>query len=87
MNGMIEDETNEFALELLMPTAYLKRAIGDGGIDITNGDVTTLAQNFRVSVQLMAFRLGQLKERKWGVMFHPCREAASKPSTTSVLPQ
>jgi Zn-dependent peptidase ImmA (M78 family) len=65
MNGMIEDETNEFALELLMPTEYLKRAVGDGGIDITTDDVAKLAQKFTVSVQLMAFRLGQLKERKW----------------------
>jgi Zn-dependent peptidase ImmA (M78 family) len=63
---MIEDETKEFALELLMPTEYVKRAIGDGGIDIANGKVTELAQKFTVSVELMAFRLGQLKERKAG---------------------
>lgn len=60
----IEQEANQFAMELLMPTAWLREdARKLGGIDIgDNKALDKLARRYGVSPELMAFRLGQLTE-------------------------
>lgn len=58
----IEHEANIFAMELLMPTAFLKADIKTlDGIDFSDDkDIGKLAKRYRVSHSLMALRLGQL---------------------------
>lgn len=58
----IEDEANEFAMHLLMPTEFLKAELAKlGGFDIEDEKaVQKLAKKFGVSQQIMTLRLGQL---------------------------
>ena len=58
----IEAEANAFAMELLMPTEFLRRDLKQmGGIDLADDrQVEKLAKKYRVSVSLMAIRIGQL---------------------------
>jgi Zn-dependent peptidase ImmA (M78 family) len=60
----IEREANEFAMELLMPTAWLRRDLKDG-IDIEDAAaIHKLAKKYGVSDTLMTLRIGQLMERR-----------------------
>jgi len=61
----IEQEANLFAIELLMPTAFLKRDLkAMGGIDFSDDrQIDKLAKRYRVSTSMMAIRLGQLLNR------------------------
>jgi len=58
----MEDEANEFAMHLLVPTDFLKAELAKlGGIDIEDEKaVQKLAKKFKVSQQIMTLRLGQL---------------------------
>jgi Zn-dependent peptidase ImmA (M78 family) len=55
-------EANAFAMALLMPEDWLRRDIEKlGGIDIEDVQkVGKLAKRYRVSVQVMTLRIGQL---------------------------
>lgn len=58
----IEREANAFAMELLIPTDFLKAELQKiGGIDIEDDPaIAKLAHKFKVSVQVMTLRLGQV---------------------------
>lgn len=58
----IEREANEFAMNLLVPTSFLKADLAKmGGIDIEDDKaVYKLAQKYKVSVQVMTLRIGQV---------------------------
>lgn len=58
----MDAEANAFAMELLMPEKFLRRDVATlGGIDIEDDEkVTRLARKYKVSVQVMTLRLGQL---------------------------
>ena len=58
----MDEEANAFAMELLMPEAWLRRDVAKmGGIDIEDDKkVKKLAERYRVSVQAMTLRLGQI---------------------------
>lgn len=58
----MEDQANAFAFELLMPADWLRRDVAEmGGVDIENdAAIARLAKRYRVSVQVMTLRLGQL---------------------------
>ncbi len=59
----IEREANQFAMELLMPTAFLLKDLRRG-VDIESADdIHKLAKKYGVSDALMAIRIGQLIER------------------------
>ena len=65
----IEDrEANEFAMQLLMPDAWLAKDIADlGGVDIEDGEaIGKLAKKYGVSATLMTVRIGQLMRWKYG---------------------
>ena len=62
-----EREANLFAMELLMPYDMLKRDVAEiGGIDPEGSDEKSrhqlkyLAKRYKVSEQVMMFRLGQI---------------------------
>ncbi|HJQ24669.1 MAG TPA: ImmA/IrrE family metallo-endopeptidase [Blastocatellia bacterium] len=56
-----EIEANIFAFELLMPEAFLKRDIIEKDYDIEDEEwVRTLADKYKVSMSIMAFRLSDL---------------------------
>lgn len=59
-------EANAFALELLMPEDWIVREVrAAGGVDIEDSHrLEALAKRFRVSVNMMIFRLGQIHERR-----------------------
>lgn len=59
---VMDEEADLFAVELLMPKALLLEDIRKlGGIDIeTDHRIESLAKRYRVSLQLMTMRLGQL---------------------------
>ncbi len=62
MNNM-DKEANQFAMELLMPRDWLLADVEKmRGIDIEGDDkkVMQLAKRYKVSVQAMTIRLGQL---------------------------
>lgn len=61
----MQEEANAFAMELLMPTDWLRADLAKmGGVDIENGAaVERLAKRYRVSNSIMAIRIGQLIER------------------------
>lgn len=60
-NSVIEKEANAFAMELLMPEAFLREDIGQDGIDICDDvAVAKLAQKYRVPVNVMVGRLVDL---------------------------
>lgn len=61
-DDVMEAEANAFAMELLMPAAWLMEDIRKmGGIDIEDDKkITTLARRYKVSPSVMALRLGQL---------------------------
>lgn len=55
----MEREANEFAMELLMPSAWLKRDAA--GIDMGDDEaLAKLAKKYKVPVGLLCIRLGQL---------------------------
>lgn len=59
---IIEHEANQFAIELLMPRKWLLSDLKKmGGIDIQDdAAITKLAKRYKVSLQLMTLRIGQL---------------------------
>lgn len=59
---IIETEANAFAMALLMPRKFLLADIRQmGGVDITDDvQVAKLAKKYKVSVSLMAVRIGQI---------------------------
>ena len=59
----MEAEANAFAMELLMPADWLRADIESmGGIDIEDdAKLTKLAKKYRVSLQVMAIRIGELR--------------------------
>lgn len=61
----MEREANQFAMELLMPTEFMKIEMAKlGHFDIEDGKaIEALAKKFKVSVPLMTLRVGQLLER------------------------
>lgn len=55
----MDDEANAFALELLMPEAWIRRDAS--GIDLFDEvGIAKLAKRYKVSPALMAFRIGQI---------------------------
>lgn len=61
----IEVEANSFAMELLMPEAWLRRDVKAlGGIDLEDEkEIRKLADRYRVGEQIMTLRLGQLLKK------------------------
>jgi Zn-dependent peptidase ImmA (M78 family) len=61
-------EANAFAMELLMPEAWLRRDVSAmGGIDIDDEKtVAKLAKKYRVSAGVMTLRLGELSAKARG---------------------
>jgi Zn-dependent peptidase ImmA (M78 family) len=59
-----EREANAFAMELLMPTAFLQAELAKmGGIDIEDNEkLAALAKRFRVSQQVMTIRLAKFMD-------------------------
>lgn len=56
-----EVEANDFAAELLMPSAWLERDLANYEFDYEQDDVLhTLAERYRVSLQALMFRLTNL---------------------------
>jgi Zn-dependent peptidase ImmA (M78 family) len=56
-----EIDANQFAAELLMPHAFLLRALGDDIVDIDDTElVTRLAREFKVSPDAMKIRMTNL---------------------------
>jgi len=61
--AVIEEEANEFAMELLMPSEWLARDAGD--LDLTDDiAVATLAKKYQVPAATLAFRVGELRARE-----------------------
>ena len=59
--NVMEIEANVFAAELLMPEAFLAKALDNEPFDIDDeGAVSALARSFKVSPSAMRFRLGNL---------------------------
>lgn len=59
--AQMEREANQFAMELLMPESILRKDIGVDGVDLFDTRaVKKLANKYRVPVEAMALRLGQL---------------------------
>ena len=57
----IEVQANQFAAELLMPTAFMKAALANKPFDIDDeGPLDELAKKFRVSRQALEFRIRNL---------------------------
>jgi Zn-dependent peptidase ImmA (M78 family) len=57
-----EDEANEFAMALLMPRKFLERECQ--GLSIFDEDrIKAIAKKFGVSVPMLVFRLGWLRQR------------------------
>lgn len=63
-NPQQEAEANEFALELLMPTPLL-RSYAEGLDLLDDNAIAKIANIFKISIPVLAFRLGQLSERKY----------------------
>ena len=63
MPATMEVEANAFAMELLMPSEWLRADIERmGGIDIEDDKkLMKLAKKYRVSLQVMAIRIGELR--------------------------
>jgi Zn-dependent peptidase ImmA (M78 family) len=60
MTDVMEREANLFAMELLMPTAFMMEDLKDG-IDIEDSkEIARLAKRYKVSEQLMSMRIAQL---------------------------
>ena len=59
-----EDEANAFAMELLMPEDFIRRdweEYSKGVIDIVeDANIAKMARRYRVSLQMMMFRLVEL---------------------------
>lgn len=57
-------EANLFAMELLMPEEFVRKAVRDmGGIDLANAKaLKKLADKFKVDPGIMAISLGQLSK-------------------------
>lgn len=57
----IEIEANSFAAELLMPKHLLIESLKDGAFDLHDDEsITILAKKFKVSLQAIQLRLGQI---------------------------
>ena len=59
----IEDEANAFAMELLMPTAFLRadlKALGSFDLEDPK-PIRKLAEKYKVSEQVMLIRIARLK--------------------------
>ncbi len=56
-----EIEANQFAAELLMPEAFLKKDVKEFTNALNDNDIDKLAKRYSVSVQAMTHRLGSLK--------------------------
>ncbi len=63
MTSQMDQEANAFAMELLMPADWLRADIEKmGGIDLTDdAALAKLAKKYRVSPQVMAIRIGELR--------------------------
>ena len=63
MPATMEAEANAFAMELLMPSDWLRDDIESmGGIDIEDdAKLEKLAKKYRVSPQVMAIRIEELR--------------------------
>ena len=63
MTSQMDQEANAFAMELLMPADWLRADIAKlGGIDIEDdAALAKLAKKYRVSPQVMAIRIGELR--------------------------
>ena len=61
----IDDEATMFAMALLMPEEFVRKAVSEmGGIDLDDEKaVRSLAHLFQVSTQMMTVRLAELRER------------------------
>lgn len=61
----IEREANQFAMELLMPEAFMKAEMAKlGPFDIEDDQaIKKLANKFKVSIPVMTIRIGQLLTR------------------------
>jgi len=61
---IMDAEANAFAMELLMPADWLRADIAKlGGMDIEDdAKLNRLAKKYRVSPQVMAFRIGELRQ-------------------------
>lgn len=61
----MDDEANQFAMELLMPERFLRDDLAKIDFDIESGQegegVKRLAKKYKVSELLMAQRIGQLR--------------------------
>lgn len=58
-----EMEANAFAANLLMPAAWLRRDLAEGGIDLEDpNQVQALASRYQVSPQAMVVRLSSLTQ-------------------------
>lgn len=62
MSDLEEREANQFAMELLMPSEWVRREIRKlGGIDLCDDKkIQKLAKMFGVPQTIMAIRLGQI---------------------------
>lgn len=59
-----EAEANQFAMALLMPGEMVRQEIEKmGGVDLLGDDIEQLADTFRVTPELMAMRIEQLRNR------------------------
>lgn len=60
MTAIVDQEANDFALELLMPADWLLRDAH--GLDLTDDEgVAKLARKYKVPTAAMAYRLGELR--------------------------
>lgn len=66
---IMDAEANVFAMELLMPRESLLADIKKlGGVDIEDDKaMTKLAKKYRVSITVMALRIGQLAGEGFGL--------------------
>lgn len=63
INSNDELEANEFAMELLMPSEWLLRDCKRIGLFDTKA-ISKLAKKYRVSNEILVYRMGQLQDRK-----------------------
>jgi Zn-dependent peptidase ImmA (M78 family) len=62
-DGFMDQEANDFAMELLMPEQFLLKDMA--GLDIADDSaIERLSRKYRVPAGVMAIRIGQLRERK-----------------------
>jgi Zn-dependent peptidase ImmA (M78 family) len=60
-----EEEANEFAMHLLMPSAWVRDYLIKHRIDLCNEKaIKVMADKFKVPTSLMAVRIGQVMKEK-----------------------